>query len=127
MTRSQIIEETAAFYNTSNRGMISSVCVYNNNLGDKCAVGRCMNEFGLLKFGDFRGNVSAVKAECMEKRYGDGLDCILKEDYQNHPVEFWSSLQSFHDYNRNWDEYGLTKVGLAAKERLLEKWAEKDI
>jgi len=121
MTKQAIIEETAAFYNSGNRGQTSIGYIYVNKYGNKCGVGRCMTDDGIAVFGGFGDDV--IELEKKVKDSYSGLDDILKEEYRGHSVDFWADIQGFHDNSENWDKEGISFRGLASKAFLLEKYS----
>ncbi len=123
MTKREIIEETAAFYNTNNRGnMLNTMdkCCYATERGTNCAVGRCMNDEGLEKYGDSDKAIGAL----IDLRVTDyvSIDYLLKPEYHGHAADFWRRLQIFHDVKANWNEEGLSKMGMINKEILIEAY-----
>lgn len=114
MTKTEIIEETAAFYTSTNRAYddILRACNYITKDGKMCAVGRC-----LVKPIGYLGNVEDY---FKEHNFDDGY---FKSEYRGHSLTFWRHLQEFHDDMRNWDSNGITERGLKHKNTLLEKYA----
>ena len=116
MTKTEIINETAKFYNLSNRGYNEdeNQCHYLTDDGKKCAVGRCISPEKLIFFNDLHQNegVGAVS----------DLQEFLVEGYAGHSIEFWKDLQIFHDRKRYWDEDGLTVAGHLEHEVLLARY-----
>lgn len=132
----EIIEEIASFYNSTNRGYFDGNCAYNTHDGRKCAVGRCMTDEGIEKFGNCSGGVKSLAASASEENTGkylfsdsdsanEHLDSLLKEEYRGHEIFFWDDLQSFHDAAHNWNEDGLTEDGKRVKQALIEKYKPK--
>jgi hypothetical protein len=113
-TKVEIIEETAAFYNSDNRGRDVYICQYFIG-GKMCAFGRCMIDPQKKRCEGFNPNKS-VQDEW-------DLDSLLKEEYRGHNHVFWRKLQSFHDVAENWNDKGLTLYGEMAKEVLLKAFA----
>ena len=50
------------------------------------------------------------------------LDKLLSPKYRGHSLDFWSSLQSIHDSERNWHSKGLTDIGLQSVAELKERY-----
>jgi hypothetical protein len=117
-TKVEIIEETADFYNTTNRGMLGRyTCIYLSEItGNKCAVGRCMTDEGLKDYGNVGGDVGELNYTAK------GLDSILKDEYKGHDVDFWKDLQRFHDEYNYWNETGLSEMGKIRKNSLIKKY-----
>lgn len=97
-TRKEIIDETAALYNSTNRAVVEGKCVLKDNEGNKCAVGRCMMDHYLNDSTPTTGPTH-------------GFDKFLKPEYLGHKDMFWVDLQELHDADRYWDEKGLTRTG----------------
>ncbi len=124
-TKVQIINETASFYNTSNRGvgvivnvegLRETMCLYKTDSGNMCAVGRCLlpdsKAFNKL------GGVMTVFEDEAE------MDSQLQPEYRGHSKRFWTSLQCFHDDDCNWNEDGLTSLGIEELNYLLVRYAK---
>jgi len=124
-TKQEIIEETANYYNLSNRAVtLSGKCKYSTSDGRQCAVGRCFTDKEADSFCDFDGPVSFVNST-LKVNANKELDDILKEEYRGHSIIFWMDLQSFHDTQENWNDDGISEVGLKEKAELLEKYVDK--
>lgn len=116
MTKNGIINQTVKFYSEdpSRRALNENGgCVYRNDEGNKCAVGRCFNE----KKANF---LSDLDAKSYDKEYC--LDNHLKKKYKGHSIEFWDDLQGLHDSSYCWNSQGLTEQGKAEVKRLKNKW-----
>ena len=131
-TKSEIINETAAFYNSKNRSVVVTIdeeyrgedteCRYFGPNGERCALSRCCLETEeVINFLTESENMSADIV--LETAESDEIE-ILKEEYRGHGGEFWCDLQCFHDNSHNWDENGLTEYGVKREEYLLEKWSK---
>lgn len=124
-TKVQIINETAGFYNTSNRGvgviineegLQETVCRYKTDSGNMCAVGRCLLPDSEV-FNKVKGVMVVFKSET-------DMDSQLQPEYRGHGLLFWNSLQCFHDCDSNWNEDGLTSEGIEELNNLLERYAD---
>lgn len=122
MTKVEIIQMVANHYNDSNRSVANGGCWYARD-GKMCAVGMCMTDEAIDKFGDFGQGVHTL-AQTLEER-NEELDSIFKDEYEGHDVCFWSELQDLHDDSRFWDECGLTLEGWDRANRLIEKYTNK--
>jgi len=130
-TTREIIEETAAFYNSNNRsvreiynndGDKDTECRYFGPDGKRCAFSRCCLETDEVV--DFLAKQENVTAELVLKyAAAKGIE-ILKEEYRGHSQHFWNSLQSFHDTADYWDENGLSQEGEEKMINLLAAWGE---
>lgn len=119
-TKLEIIEETANFYNSYTRAYdpIRHTCVYNTPEDLKqCAVDRCLIDPKMFEeqYGKDGYNISSVV-----RRGNLKLDDYLKEEYRGHGIYFWRSLQEFHDDENNWNENGLSDIGIVEKNRLIQ-------
>lgn len=112
-TKREILEETYKFYSedVSRRSMDGANCVYNSNDGKQCALGRCCNEIPK----DFNYEDSYTIFD----RFGFH---ILKPEYRIEDEAFWAQLQSFHDFEDNWNEKGITEKGIKFYESLLKEY-----
>jgi hypothetical protein len=131
-TKLEILEETANFYNRNNRATHEKFgCAYRNDEGNKCAVGRCMTDEAIEKYGDFDGAASTLANAIGRNElgvnisYGNDakiLDYVLDEEYHGHELEFWGDLQTLHDNQSRWDNEGLSPYGKQLYKSLVEKW-----
>lgn len=112
LNKIEIIEETAAFYHSENRGLNEDGrYLYITGDGKMCAVGRCAlkKQVKTIRFlEDFTKNKN-----------------FQKQKYKGHCHHFWRNLQEFHDDSRNWNEKGLTCLGEAKKLELIQKWEQR--
>lgn len=124
-TKAQIINETANFYNTSNRGVEAFInehgfeetrCRYKTDSGNMCAVGRCLLPDSKA-FNKINGVMTMFEDEAE-------MDSQLQPEYRGHSQFFWNSLQCFHDCDSNWNEDGLTSQGIEELNSLLEKYED---
>jgi hypothetical protein len=119
-TKIEIIEETANYYNDSNRSVNNDgECVYIGQDGAMCAFSRCCNE-------NSRGYLLAVDNRRLSAHKGVGSledpESLLKEEYKGHSLRFWKDIQRFHDDDENWNEYGITESGIKELEKLKKLW-----
>lgn len=115
-TKLEIIEEVANHYNKTNRGIGYNGCNYRTDDGKMCAVGMCMTEEALDKYGDFTSGVYELRAKAA------AFQTLLKKEYRLHSISFWNALQKFHDDHDAWDENGMTEHGLYRYEYLKNKY-----
>ena len=125
MTKAEIIEETANYYNLTNRGFDphKKVCEYLDNKGRSCAVGRCLTGQALHVAKNYEGGVDGL-ADYLKCKLGITFDEVFKEQYKGHELKFWDSLQLFHDTRHNFKETGLSTIGQKEKQQLLNKWSD---
>jgi hypothetical protein len=104
MTKTEIINETIAFYNSTNRGYdeAEDICVYLTPNGNKCAVGRCMTNGAIEKCGMTQASIGNL----IEVHNLASIDDILKPEYRGHGLRFWKDLQHFHDDCSLWNKDG---------------------
>ncbi len=123
MTKAEILEETTNFYNSTNRAMKDGACVYLDDEGNKCAVGRCIlpEKLSWAMSLEETTDVESLELSIIEDG-GKSLDDILKPEYCGHEFDFWDNLQQFHDTNEFWNENGLTDEGENAYDELTEKY-----
>lgn len=90
MTKQEIIEETVEYYRNNPFGFNSDTrsCIYKGAEGQMCAVGRCLID--AEQFGEEPLNADMLNPD-------GSLDELLKEQYKGHDIDFWTSLQVFHD------------------------------
>lgn len=119
MTKLEILQETKDYYaaDPSRRGVkiddgVAS-CVYKNDQGCMCAVGRCLTGEAFKKVG-----IIANSAITTLIRLGS-VDDLLRPECRGHSVGFWRMLQKFHDYNANWDDKGITTFGQDIYDKLV--------
>lgn len=121
MTPKELIEETANFYNLSNRGYVQEEgCQYLASNGNKCVVGRCILD---EKIGEFQDRFDGEGIYYIVEWYEEDFRSYLDPKYSDISQELWEELQSFHDSDSNWTETGLSEEGLEEKEELLARFA----
>lgn len=102
----EVLEETASYYNLTNRSMVNSSCAY---VGDQncCAVGRLLPEelLEMIVRRDYNTD-SDVETICSKI---EGIGSFFQE--QELPVEFLLKLQDLHDIDRHWTLNGLSDKG----------------
>ena len=122
-TAVEIIQETFEFYSDVSKRAFDEKCVYLSENGNKCAVGRCMNDkadFNFIGYVDEYCNDNGLTSE--EEEYP--LDAHLKEEYHGHTLQFWSNLQDLHDTSVFWNDKGPSEQGEKQYKRLLERYAK---
>jgi hypothetical protein len=118
-TKKEIIDETAAFYNLTNRSVERKNCKYNGPDGNKCAFARVCSDQGLKLL--IEGNRAEpnllsfsekklLKPEYLGNNHGQGLS------------NFWNEIQALHDEESNWTETGLSEKGESVVEKLHYNW-----
>lgn len=119
-TMQEISEETLHYYSShpEKRGMCSTnvtrCTYYDDGSCNMCAVGRCMID--AKTFVRRRGNF-AVGSYSTEH-----LESALLPEYRQHPLNFWRSLQQFHDISEHFENGGLSQCGLSYYNRHTETW-----
>lgn len=120
----QIIDETAARFNSNNRAIKGrSQCEYCTKDGRKCAVGAYMDETNKP------GRYDGFSVLLINSRFLGGIDTVLVPEVRGHEIEFWTDIQKLHDNvdgcpesPNYWDENGLNYDGLEQVKQLKEKW-----
>lgn len=120
-TKLEILEETAQFYNSENRGYDNELgsCQYLTPCGNRCAVGRCIND-DLIEVFQMDNESVSVSPEIWYKFQGK-----FKPEYEGHDADFWKHLQEFHDANYYWDANGLSAQGQIQYNALIARYTEK--
>jgi hypothetical protein len=122
-TKLEIIEELFDNYyvkNPSKRAVFGRVCLYyDNDTGNKCAVGMCMLNDDTAKYHQefYATDVESLNSS-LNGEEEMPLDDILKEEYRGHDIDFWARVQKMHDRHYYWTEHGLTEDGLAELNKL---------
>jgi hypothetical protein len=104
MTSEEIILETLLYYYQNpekRRALIGEdkECVYENDTGEMCAVGRCMIPQVRKKY----INMPQVGVEELIIKNGvPHIDNLLLDQYKGYSLEFWSDLQALHDDQCFW-------------------------
>ena len=107
MTIPELIEDMVSYYKTHPRGMNAngSECVYiDNESGNMCAVGRCL-DWGKLNSQDylpsfvFVNDQPPVSRSTVEQEFED----VLLPEYRGHQGWVWLFLQDLHDTAGFWE------------------------
>ena len=121
MTKLEILRDTINHYKLSNRAEQDNGCVYMNSKGQKCAVGRYMLKENPSKY-NWHGNVYSLVARLVENEEPGGLDSLLIKEVRGHDLVFWADLQMLHDVPENWDEDGISAIGIEKANKLIEEY-----
>lgn len=116
-TKLEILEMVANHYNSEKRAFKNGGCYYKTTDGRMCAVGMCMNDESIARWGDFVGNIHELDAKIEGGIYG-----MFKDEFEGHDVLFWKDMQKLHDEAAYWDEEGLSWAGIEKYEELKEKY-----
>ena len=124
LTKLEILEENrAAYSNPANRAINNDYgCEYLTEDGRMCGIGRCMKEPGL-----FHGFIHCLS---LKANYLDAdpsvvfSDRLLKPKYHGHSMEFWNSIQMWHDSNDNFTKTEISEEGERAYQKLVERWCK---
>ena len=120
MTKVEILDMVANHYNSNNRAFKGGGCYYKTTDGRMCAVGMCMNDESIARWGHFLGNV----LELSRKIEGD-IDEVFKDEFKGHDIDFWTDMQMLHDDAAYWDEEGLSWRGIEKYKALKAKYRGK--
>ena len=126
-TTNDIIDETVEYYRTHPRAVDpGGVCVYLNESGDMCAVGRCMENPST----DMIGSVANLETNdgIIDTTDETVVNRLFREEYQGHDLVFWSELQNLHDRNMFWESNSaggadLTQSGIKFVKYLKETYS----
>lgn len=102
-----LLDETANFYNLSNRGYNNAAknCTYLDSNGNTCAIGRILKDPG--KFSKINNNITMLLSESFMHPKED-----FKEEYSHlDNVDILEMIQDFHDSKGNWTDTGLSEEG----------------
>jgi hypothetical protein len=107
---------TRNFYakDPSRRALMSNgSCSYENDEGNKCAIGRRLNKRDMeyLKENDM------IEGYGITEIYGN----LSTERIKALPEMFWEALQDFHDESQNWDAKGISTLGQNNYEFLIQR------
>lgn len=122
MNKLEIINETVEYYGKDPlqlRATTPDDCVYMDDQGNRCAIGRCIAEEYIYMAREVEGPVSDLLRTLRLP-----LDTILQEKYRGHDLFFWEDVQSLHDHEPYWDyeKGGLTPDGERQVSHLKEKY-----
>lgn len=127
----EIVIETLKFYNKNNRGYNAEAghCTYyDESTGNKCAVGRCIDDSAIKKVSDcekenIKKSEISPSVDTLDGLFG-GLDNLLKPEYRGHDTWFWQNLQAVHDSHSFWNEDGFD---LSARRHYLVSFFGKEV
>lgn len=125
MTKSEIIDDTIAYYGADPKDRRSikpknilkdnsmnevTTCLYRGPGGRECAFQRVV-ENDLSFYDDELTRASVILAD-------QNNPIKFKPEYAGHEKDhdFWGAIQSLHDSDENWDENGLSKAGMISVE-----------
>ena len=117
-SKAEIISLAATYYsnNPQRRGMKAdgNGCVYQNEAGNRCAVGLFVTNMELIDEIDM--------ANAVDLWNHTQIDDVVYPAYEGHSSAFWQELQNFHDHSSNFDSDGLTTKGKKDLEALYSRW-----
>jgi hypothetical protein len=129
MTPEDILLETLLYYykNPAKRRALIGIdkeCVYENEAGEMCAVGRCMIPQIRKKY----INVPQIGVEELIIKNGvSHIDDLLLDQYKGYSSEFWSDLQSLHDDQCFWSHSNSDLLRRKHIEHIIKKHGSKKI
>jgi len=123
MTMTELLDDTIEYYSKDPavyRSVVeygnNSDCVYTNDEGQHCAVGRWLREEYQNNEWDYNGDngVDAIQ---------DMMDTLMVDEVRDIPTWLWSRLQSLHDMRENWDynNKSLTTAGHIYAEKIRDE------
>lgn len=122
MTKRELALDTFEFYKTNPAALEEGGCRYKTASGEKCAVGRWVDEEKLKNLGVSMEDLNRTKF-LLNIESTLGLKNILKEEVLEIPITFWLKLQEYHDVNISL--YKDNKNYMRRKEEEILKLAEE--
>jgi hypothetical protein len=123
-TKQQILKETLEYYHAdpSSRAVNKTGgCEYLTDDGRMCAFGRC--EIQALHAPSF-DSFNKLNERVEGRFHGENdMNETLKGEYRGHSMNFWSSIQHFHDSPRYWNETGVSVCGLNHFNKLMVEFS----
>lgn len=123
LTKVEIIQSIIGIYikDPSKRGIEKDgTCVFSTEDGRHCAVGQCLLDS--IKSAGNEWDLSEESAPGLERIVTGGLDTVLQPKYRGHELSFWCDVQNLHDNTGNWEETGMTLMGLKNYANLIKKY-----
>ena len=108
--------------NTKGYDKESSQCQYRTDDGRRCAVGKAISNPHITKVATCTAEVGGLDNFVKHQMGLPSLDSIMFKKYRGHHINFWSSLQGFHDAHLS--ENGMTESGSYRYRQLLKAFAE---
>jgi hypothetical protein len=123
MTIIEILLETVMYYykNPVQKRSLwgeENECVYENETGQMCAIGRCMIPETRKKY----LNLKQIGLEELLIKEGGSIDTILLDAYKGHPMGFWSDLQALHDDQIFWVYTNADFLRKQYIQSMVERW-----
>lgn len=97
---------TRNFYakDPSRRALLSNgSCAYQNDEGNKCAIGRRLNKRDM----EYLKEKDMIEGCGITEIYED----LTSKRIKALPEMFWEYLQSLHDESQNWGDHGISPIG----------------
>jgi len=125
----ELLKETVAAYTVDTRSIIPDMgCVYEDERGHNCAIGRIMTPEAIscLKKNDMNSGTTFVRALDILRLKGI---LPLKEKWMPlvGELKFLDDIQSLHDRNSLWDESGLNDVGKRTVEAMTQNILKENL
>lgn len=129
MTHVELLEDTRQYYENNPRAVRYRsdgfpICEYKTAEGNKCAVGKELDEDNP----NYQKIVTDYNGTACADLFHDYGFTILKERSQKIEKAFWKMLQLFHDREANWVKtergHQLTDIGVC-EYNALKVWAEE--
>ena len=118
-TKAEIVDYVVDYFKTHPRAMNAKLgCMYQTPKGNRCAHSICLSNEGLNVVLKYDRNHCSSASDII----GEFTDNIHKEEFRGHEIEFWDSVQQFHDNFYNWipneDGNELSDEGIIEANRL---------
>jgi len=117
-TTIEIIDEIANHYNSDNRSVqigSTNICMYSGPDGKRCAYAYLFPEDKIYTLKIYEGGP-------INKRMFERTSKHMKSEYAGHPVDFYVSLQIFHDDYNNFTPDGLSSIGEREVTKLKQRY-----
>jgi|SRR5690625_1531 len=80
-------------------------CLYRSPDGNKCAIGRCIQDEKYSK------SFENKDVRSLFRHLDYNIDPLLHTEYRGHPILFWDLLQELHDLPEYWNGNNLSYIG----------------
>jgi hypothetical protein len=125
LTKLEILNETIEFYSedVSKRSTaLGFGCVYNGDNGTHCAIARCFIPFYKDQGKKLHNNTECNIEDFLSADEVPSIDMLLEDRYHGHELQFWVELQRLHDFDKHWNDKGLSELGEIKVEDMKEQF-----